>query len=313
MPAETRHGASHQLRPNGSQAACDPCRTRKVACNHAWPVCSRCRSKNRIIECVYSATPTRKIKAASDDPLPAAGDGHLASRTPPAPKRLRRNMRLGYTSSLEETQPNLVSTAQNSPYSNNNSQREKVEQDRNIAFSHLPLPIRETCLSVLRALPGQQNEQMVYLDGEFKPKGWVHLAVHRIMQWLQAVFTELIFRSEQEAMEHVAQIISNNTSKPLRGPYSDCESWLNCFVGENTRWESIGLLWTHVERVSDVLDALIPRQLVRSPDNTSRSTAKLHLDHCILLTRHFTEESDLLADLYRRKSTLESLIGGELG
>lgn len=300
-----------QLRPNGSQAACDPCRARKVACDHVRPACSRCQSKNRTTECIYSNTATRKSRATEDD-VRLNHSGHCATEILPRPsKRPRTYKRLGCTSSLEETQLNLLPEVLNSP-SYQSQQASHIIPGRKIIFDQLPPTIRETCLLVLRALPGQQNEQMVYLDGRFTPRGWVHLAVHRIINWLQIVFADTS-RGEQEILQHVAQVISTNTSKPLRGPYPDWESWLSCFVGENTRWESIGLLWTHMECVSDMLDALIPRRLVRSRNNTSGSTAQTHLERCIHLTRHFTEDSDLLADLYRRKSTLESIVTGELG
>lgn len=302
---------SSHLRQNGSQAACDPCRARKVACDHNRPACSRCQSKNRTAECVYSATAARKSKA-SNIPRPPADDGYVTTLTPHAPKRHRPNMRLGYTSSLEETQPSLRSTTHSSPYGSL-QHHDPGHQERDVVFHHLSPAIRETCLAVLRALPGQLNEQMVYLDGDVAAKGWAHLAVHKIIKWLRSMLDESFSRGEQETMERVARIICSNTAKPLRGPFSDWESWLNSFVGENTRWESIGLLWVHMERVSDILDALIPRKLVRSPNNSSANTATLHLDYCIQLTRHFTEESHLLADLYRRQSTLESLTNGESG
>lgn len=319
MPSVQESEAAHKLRPNGKQAACDPCRVRKVACDHARPACSRCCSKNRTGDCVYSATAVRKDAASSHEVPPAAvvvGEEPEPEPEPepavPVTPRPSKRMRLGYTSALEETQPNLVSTTQESPYGSS-SHTDQLVHSEDAVFGRLPRSIREMCLEVLRALPGQTNAQMQYLDGHFEPKGWVHLAAHRIVQWLRVVLAESPSKSEQETLEHVAQIISNNTAKPLRGPYPNWETWLNAFVGPNTRWESIGLLWTHLERVSDILDALIPRKLVRTPANTSRTTAKVHLDYCIQLTKHFTDESDLLADLYRRYCTLVSLTDGELG
>lgn len=311
MPVPHGPKVAQQLRPNGSQAACDPCRARKVACDHARPACSRCRSKNRGTECSYSVNATRKVKP-NDDTLPTPGDGPSVALPPRPSKRPRPNMRLGYTSALEETQPNLSSAAHSSLYGYI-SPNAQPEQNRQVIFSQLPRPVRETCLAVLRALPDQQDAQMVYLEGEFQAKGWLHLAAHRIIRWLQTVFAQSESRSEEQTMEHVAQLISNNTSRPLRGPFADWESWLDSFVGANTRWESIGLLWTHMESISDILDALIPRKLVRSKNNTSGQTAKFHLESCIRLARHFTDESDLLADLYRRRSILISLVDGELG
>lgn len=253
----------------------------------------------------------RKFKESANT-LPTPGDGQSVALPPRAPKRPRPNMRLGHTTALEETQSNLRPIAHSTLYGYI-SPIEQTGRDRQTVFGQLPRPVRETCLAVLRALPNQRDAQMVYLEGEFQAKGWLHLAAHRIIRWLQTVLAETPSRSEQQTVEHVAEIISNNTSRPMRGPYADWESWLNSFAGDNTRWESIGLLWTHMECVSDILDALIPRKLVRSATNTSGQTAQFHVESCIRLARHFTEDSDLLADLYRRKSILISFVDGELG
>lgn len=44
------------------KAACDPCRTSKLACDHEKPTCSRCRARNREGECVYRLAPFKKAK-----------------------------------------------------------------------------------------------------------------------------------------------------------------------------------------------------------------------------------------------------------
>jgi hypothetical protein len=64
-------------RPNGRMQACDPCRTRKVACDHQQPVCRRCISRGQEDECVYTSSLPRKPlslkQLASRDPGVAAG------------------------------------------------------------------------------------------------------------------------------------------------------------------------------------------------------------------------------------------------
>ncbi|KAK1984980.1 hypothetical protein LZ30DRAFT_747498 [Colletotrichum cereale] len=45
---------------NGRLQACDPCRRRKVACDHARPVCSNCKRRRRAEPCEYTmGTPAR--------------------------------------------------------------------------------------------------------------------------------------------------------------------------------------------------------------------------------------------------------------
>ncbi|GAW26766.1 putative fungal specific transcription factor domain-containing protein [Rosellinia necatrix] len=40
-------------RPNGRPQACEPCRKRKVACDHTQPTCHRCRKRRQEDDCVY--------------------------------------------------------------------------------------------------------------------------------------------------------------------------------------------------------------------------------------------------------------------
>ncbi|KAI9166387.1 hypothetical protein HJFPF1_02488 [Paramyrothecium foliicola] len=42
--------------------ACDPCRSSKLACDHAQPVCSRCRVRNRASDCTYRLAPFKRIR-----------------------------------------------------------------------------------------------------------------------------------------------------------------------------------------------------------------------------------------------------------
>ncbi len=173
--------------------------------------------------------------------------------------------------------------------------------------------IRETCLTVLRALPGQKDEQMTYLDGKVDPKGWTYIAVDRIIRNLRRMFAASQHLGEDKALEAIAQTLCNNTSKSFQSDYPDCKSWLDSFCGSSLRWESIGLLWAHMERASDMFDALNQTLLVRSKNNTSVEAGRVNLGYCIKLARRFNGASVLLFDLTRRLSTLDSLADGELG
>ncbi|KAL6907260.1 N-terminal binuclear Zn cluster-containing/DNA binding domain-containing protein [Trichoderma evansii] len=55
-------------RPNGRMQACDPCRLRKVACDHQQPVCRRCVSRGQEDECVYTSSLPRKPLSLKQSP-----------------------------------------------------------------------------------------------------------------------------------------------------------------------------------------------------------------------------------------------------
>jgi hypothetical protein len=182
-----------------------------------------------------------------------------------------------------------------------------------ISFHDLPPTIRSACLYVLQHLPGQPNEQMTFtngLDNSYEPKGWAHIAVADIVRSLQLKFgTRLDGDAHPERM---AEQICTNTTRPLRDIHTGPREWLDQFCGPDTvRWESLGLLWAYLERISDALDSLRSRHLAWVPGRRSAEIALRCLCYCIDISLHLNEGNDLLLDLCRRKGTLESMTAGD--
>lgn len=55
-------------RRNGRLQACEPCRKRKVSCDHAFPACRRCRVRNNPGGCVYLGVEEASRKTAQARP-----------------------------------------------------------------------------------------------------------------------------------------------------------------------------------------------------------------------------------------------------
>lgn len=321
MPATALRAAGSQdsRRPNGRLSACDPCRLRKVACNHGRPVCSRCRRKGRDTHCVYTATAARKDRRELSPPtsLPTMISTSMPALTPAMTPSVsyKPTIRLGHTSPLDEVLA-LTNSSTNSLYS---SPTQHQEKSSSLNFNQLSPLAQETCRTVLRALPGQANEQMTYLgrDAVQEPHHWSYIAVERVLSSLEDIFLSFSGQKEHVAVEAVAQILCDNTSQPfgsIHEHFPTCDAWLDRFCHRNTvRWESIGLLWAHLERVSNTFDSLTPRRLVRSAGNTSSKVARAHLGHCLELAALFTDCNDLMVDLWRRQATMNSHIDGDAG
>ncbi|KAL5876683.1 hypothetical protein ACKVWC_005849 [Pyricularia oryzae] len=78
MEAEAVTLTSVPRRRNGRQQACEPCRKRKLACDHSLPTCSRCKRRNAEGGCVYL------VASANGTPArPRAGDGLRQRSTRP--------------------------------------------------------------------------------------------------------------------------------------------------------------------------------------------------------------------------------------
>ncbi|KAJ5336824.1 uncharacterized protein N7506_004846, partial [Penicillium brevicompactum] len=60
---------STSRRRNGKPASCEPCRRDKVRCDHALPVCTRCRDRGVSQRCFYHPAPLTRPKDRRIFPL----------------------------------------------------------------------------------------------------------------------------------------------------------------------------------------------------------------------------------------------------
>ncbi|CDM32172.1 Zn(2)-C6 fungal-type DNA-binding domain [Penicillium roqueforti FM164] len=60
---------STSRRRNGKPASCEPCRRDKVRCDHALPVCTRCRDRGVSMRCYYHPAPLTRAKGRRIFPL----------------------------------------------------------------------------------------------------------------------------------------------------------------------------------------------------------------------------------------------------
>ncbi|KAH7304077.1 hypothetical protein B0I35DRAFT_484749 [Stachybotrys elegans] len=317
-------GAHPTRRRNGRLAACTNCHARKVACDHGRPSCLRCRRRNEASSCAYAdadANPTPSLLRStprSSRPLrPRAPDASSpASRgaraTPPTDIGLIRAApgtgyigSLSYKPSFEEAGGGLVSTISPSVTP------DAAAQNRSFSLDKLPAPLRESCLYVLRCLPGQANEAFIFVDNDTPPTCWANLAVDSIMRTLQGMFRDTLPQGDV-GLGALVELLNRNSAQPMCDDDNlSAEEWVQQFTGQNIRWESIGLLWPHLARVSDIVDSMRNCQLEWIGGTPTYSIALVCLEYCINISRHFSEGSMLLLDLCRRRSTLASIVDGD--
>ncbi|KAF2437123.1 hypothetical protein EJ08DRAFT_578120 [Tothia fuscella] len=74
-----------RFRRNGKLFACEPCRKQKVRCDHALPVCGRCRKRKAEQECNYHPAPLTRPSAVvtPSDGSPSWGNPPPETPTPP--------------------------------------------------------------------------------------------------------------------------------------------------------------------------------------------------------------------------------------
>lgn len=130
----------------------------------------------------------------------------------------------------------------------------------------------ETCLAVLRRIPGEDVALSLFLKHANPNDGWIRLAARRLLESLHVAFGRELRSRRPADLEDMAHVISANTAQPLaednyedeedgdldeaaapgrgrdegRGErLSDSERWMASFSGRRMRWEGIGVLFTY--------------------------------------------------------------------
>jgi hypothetical protein len=246
-------------RRNGRPQACEPCRKRKIACDHALPVCQRCKRRKTTSACIYLAAPmTQKPEVEQELPsissLPALdiASPRLRRLSIPAGSTAAKVMApTGITSSSvffgptsfsavfhEDLGPALHSGE--GAVATEDSLQHKAEVENSALDIHLVrlgtkvlsrLPDQQTCNLLLRHhLHTNDN------DGWFKP------ATQYISDTLWSTYGRHLAGSNgMTEIETVARILCKNARTNLQEP-DDPKEWLDSFSGHNLRWEALGLL-----------------------------------------------------------------------
>ncbi|EHK50223.1 hypothetical protein TRIATDRAFT_164285, partial [Trichoderma atroviride IMI 206040] len=253
-------------RRNGRPQACEPCRRRKVACDHRLPICSRCIRKSAPQSCRYLikgqlVTPAlSSVGAIRRQSADSRQHGQPAEPSPPtlSPTALkdlaspsdRISGYLGATSFPEfyrETQKHLDCVAGLEPT------RDGLAGSNNSGMTSTNTVVPdaaafEAAFAVLRLIPEQGGANFLYARNVNPSDAWCRLAVDRLHDSLWKTLGHFLEgERSNEALSQMALFLFQNSSKPLREDFTDPDEWYDAFSGVNFRWESIGILfgyWT---------------------------------------------------------------------
>lgn len=331
-------------RLNGRLQACDQCRARKVACDHARPVCSRCIKRNQAGGCTYTIgsvlQPRRRVRQQKTRPTnQSLGQSQGQEMSPTLSLRSGRSGSgsesanlsaarsatakpnaspsagfFGFTSHtvvFEETKRSLSRLQGQGPETRLPRPGAGGRMTPRLSFNELPPIVRHMSIYALEALPGQPNEQIVFHEKDPDEKRWSQIVLARITKSVQDLLRKDPDGSGPD-LERVAEILCNNSAQPLRD-IDDPKEWMDQYCGDNLRWESIGLIWGNLERLSDTINSLRPSHVAWIPGKSDRELSRTHLGYCIDLARNFTEGNAVLLDLMRRRTTLVSVLDGDAG
>ncbi|KAI2627790.1 hypothetical protein GGR54DRAFT_628839 [Hypoxylon sp. NC1633] len=299
-------------RPNGRLQACDPCRKRKLACDHTQPVCNRCRKRRQNAECVYDISGPQPSPASSTRPSASwrrttqpSQNGLVVTPDTEVPNSAGSGY-LGPTSYCTVYDEIFRGSQSATSQTDNVYEYPALERSNDIMSPR----VREMCLRVLRNLPGPTTGGLIR-HTHCVSDGWIFPIAARVVRSLYDTYGQYLGNDRSiEKLEEMARKFCMNTTRPLSDNESDPDRWTSQFSGENMRWEIVGLLSIFWEYVPGSETALLKGR--RSPEyDTAFRMKRENVYLCNELCKEFSPGNSLMLYLSQRCAIIHSLVVGD--
>ncbi|KAI1291192.1 hypothetical protein F5Y03DRAFT_400914 [Xylaria venustula] len=287
-------------RSNGRVPACEPCKKRKVACDHVRPICTRCIKRKQQHECIYldyespRSPRRRRLDHAVSPSLPVTGVGTSIPSTSPDTQSASAGY-LGFTSFSAVFKEAGILTADVSS---------AADTQGGINNANLMLPkVRDACLTLLRRLPDSTRASHLFRKRAPPLEGWIKFIADYLLQSLFETFGQYLGHSRKPShLEALAHQLCANTIAPFSDDEPDLGKWMAQFSGQNMRWESIGILLCFWDE-----DSPTSRADIDGWASVDRDSLEL----CVELCRRFSRGNSLMVYLTYRLMVAESLFSGD--
>ncbi|KAF2498735.1 hypothetical protein BU16DRAFT_303627 [Lophium mytilinum] len=303
--------------------ACDPCRSRKVACDHLHPHCSRCRDANLTAVCTYRSRPFKKRQIRSisnkvrepsqqrnlDDPSTPASPGVLL-------KRPRQYPNPGYLGSSSHTTLFDHLSSGNSPSSDVDDHDQDREKTRH--------KFRPSLVNDEKIAQGAALIRQVRLSA--KASSWVLLVEAWTAKGVNLPLTDSFTMQCAETAQHIVKnlgsrdedivtlskkLFLHSCSSLTTGTDSTLKDFCGTFCESNARWETMGLFFTAVSRATIDLPCF---GFLYNTDLERRYLQRLAMqysDSCLNLALSLDCLNDLQLILQYENFILHSLVDGD--
>ncbi|KEF59094.1 uncharacterized protein A1O9_03938 [Exophiala aquamarina CBS 119918] len=330
-------------RRNGKQQACEPCRKRKLACDHDYPTCHRCQRRRISEQCVY--LPPAKARSA------LRGQHSESTTSPPSPPRIQRNLEVLSTEITPGHDKNITPPGPQWPLFEGTrawigpTSFNAVYQENRVLLGQLPRPpeLAELCnaqiwaelahrrglsssrwvqlgVEVLRQVPDtEQICDSLFARHVGPNEGWVRLAGKMVSQSLWKRYGSLLLGKQEENLEGLSRHLCQNHGVTVREDATDTNVWLESFSGKNLQWEALGILFTFW--AFGVLASPVEDSIFMQPDGTIRerravvTQLKNCASSCIELYGNDSADSGntLLVYLMYRRNILDAVLETDAG
>lgn len=310
-------------RRNGKKQACEPCRRRKVACDHSYPVCRRCRRRpNGEANCYYAAaTQDASAPSISEQPENESSLGAATSREPSLQSRhFGPDDRLwsspaaraplgffgptSFPAAYEETETSLaaqLTRGENVPPSPSSTTAPSMVDIQNMV--NMDQGANWLAIKVLQAIPEKPSSDSFHSHAS--SDGWVRKIGERLITSTWETFgSYLRDRGNVIKLRELGSMICINTRRSLKEDQDDPQAWIETFSGPNLRWEAIGMmfLYTALGELSASMTAESRKVLERCTEFCSS---------CITLANMGGSSGSLMLFLMYKRSVLHACMHGE--
>lgn len=319
-------------RRNGKTQACEPCRRRKVACDHGFPVCRRCMRRPNGDSTCYYASPGQDAGSAqsSIDRQPLHGTSTPNSSSTEA--SIQSNRQVGpedriwsspaaraplgffgptsFPAAYLEIESNLAArdpsttTVPATPSSPTNSTPPSAADILNMI--KMDQPANYLAIRVLQALPEKPVMAMsMSLSHTYPDDEWMRRIGERLIVSAWETFgSYLRDRTNVVKLRELGGMICINTRRSLKEDQADPLDWVEGFSGPNLRWEAVGMMF-------------LSTALGEFSASTSADSRRLisqcaeYCSSCITLANMGGSSGSLMLFLLYKRSVLHACMHGE--
>lgn len=296
-----------------------------MSCDHTHPICRRCIKRKQQSECVYvpqdSARRTLQPKSQAPRTVP------LPARTPVSPPR---SVDTTTTPQLPVVpiEPTPVATATGYVGSTSYCHFFREAEQLLMAAQAAGSPtgdscgcdslkpgfafetVSDQCRAALDLLPDMSGGLETFRLHECTAAGLPPAIQYRIIQSVcDTLGPYLGSDRDPQQLQAIARQLCRNSAKPLDDSEPDPERWVSQFLGDNLRWESIGIIFTMSTRLrgepkSTFFDSGV---FIRNWAATARKGLGLTIELCAELSKG----SFMSLYFSQRMSVAESMFSGD--
>jgi hypothetical protein len=299
-------------RRNGKKQACEPCRRRKVACDHTYPICRRCsRRPNGEANCYY-ASPTQETAESSQRLIQTAT---ASSPQPLASRQLGPDDRLWSSPAARAPDGFFGPASFTAAYLE--TETSLAARDPSVAFERAPTPAppsiaeihnmanmdqgaNNLATRILEAIPEQ-------IPSEDRWSGlncddWVRIVGKKLVESTWDTLGSYL--RNRSRLQWLGSMICINTRKTLTEDQEDPHTWIASFSGSNLRWEAVGIMFLYValNEVSNTMSQDSRRMLEEYTE---------YVSSCITLANMGGSSGSLMLYLLYKRSFLHACMHGE--